>query len=258
MDKEEKKEVIDEANKIYDYYIKMESIITKYIESKIDEKDKLLMEKDSIIKQKDIQLNNITNINFKPIIKNKFIYIFSTDIDNIYKVRRTKSVYTRKKNLQTANVNDIQELYSYNTHDDILLESIVHNILDKYRVNHNGEHFNCNIDYIKTIINICGNVLDILKSTFQNISEKEILDYIHNKLYTNNNDELSSNIITINNNNKPSTIINYNPKPIYSKDYRTKRTCDICKTILFTNNAGLAKHMETKKCSNNKTSIVIR
>jgi len=64
-----------EANKIYDYYIKMESIITKYIESKIDEKDKLLMEKDSIIKQKDIQLNNITNINFKPIIKNKFIIL---------------------------------------------------------------------------------------------------------------------------------------------------------------------------------------
>lgn len=128
-----------QSKKIYEYYIIMEEIIMEYIETKIDEKDKLLIEKDSIIKQKDIQLNNITNINFKPIIKNKFIYIFSTDIDNIYKVGRTKSVYTRKKNLQTANVNDIQELYSYNTNDDILLESIIHNILDKYRVNHNRE-----------------------------------------------------------------------------------------------------------------------
>jgi hypothetical protein len=245
-----------QSKKIYDYYIIMEEIIMEYIESKIDEKNKLLIEKDTIIKQKDIQLQNITNIKFKAINKNKYIYIFSTDIENIYKVGRTKNTYIRKKNLQTANVNDIQELYSYNTYDDILLESIIHNILDKYRVNHNREHFNCNLDYIKLIIKISGNVLDILKSTFQNISEKEVLDHIYNNLYMNNNDDLSSNIITINNN--PSTIINYNPKPTYSKDSRSKRICNICKTLLFTNNAGLAKHMETKKCSNNKTSIVIR
>ena len=230
----------------------------EYIESKINEQYNIIEEKDNIIKQKDIQLNSIKNIKYKEITKNKFIYIFSTDINNIYKVGRAKNVSNRKKNLQTANIKDIQELYSYNTHDDILLESIVHNILDKYRVNHNREHFDCNLDYIKTIIKISGNVIDILKSTFQNISEKEVLDYINNNIKsTDKKDDNTSINITINN-TPTNTLTNYNSKPVYIKDHKSKRTCDICKTIVNTNNAGMIKHMETKKCANNKINIVIR
>jgi hypothetical protein len=44
------------------------------------------------------------------------------------------------------------------------------------------EHFNCDLEYMKNIIFICGTMLDILQSTFENISYEETLNIICNKL----------------------------------------------------------------------------
>ena len=86
----------------------------------------------------------------------------------------------RKNNLQIAQVDDIKVLYEYKTSDDVLLESMVHKILNRYKLNR--EHFTCNVEYMKSIINIAGNTLDILNSTFEYITKDEILEKIYDKL----------------------------------------------------------------------------
>lgn len=183
----------EESKKIYKYFIKMEKIIFKYLQEKynnqlniIQEKNKalennklLLEEKEKIIKEKEEELKNIKNIKYKEVIKTGSIYIFSTDKEGIYKCGRSIKPINRKKSLQTGLVDDIEILYEYNTCDDKLLEYIIHNILDKYRINER-EHFECNIEYMKSIIKITGNIIDILKSTYQYITEKEILEKIIN------------------------------------------------------------------------------
>lgn len=57
----------------------------------------------------------------------------------------------------------------------------MHDILKNYRVN-KREHFNCNLEYMKSILKITGNVFDILNSCYEYISKQEIIDIIKERL----------------------------------------------------------------------------
>lgn len=122
----------------------MEDIITKYIENKHNENlelknqefenNKMLLE-DTLTKLhlKNQEIDTFKNRKYENIQKDKFIYIFSCDKPNIYKIGRSKDIPKRLKSLQTANVDDIKVEDFYQTSDDQLLEYIIHNILDPYR-----------------------------------------------------------------------------------------------------------------------------
>jgi hypothetical protein len=197
-----------EADKIYDYYIKMEEIIFKYIQDQykneiiienikaledtkliLDEKDKILENtkqilelKDKILEEKNQELNKYKNIKYVETTKSKHIYIFSTDIDNVYKIGKTKNNPENRKNqLQTGCVKDIKIIYDYNTSNDSLLESFIHTILSRYQYS-TREHFACNLTYIKDTINIVGLFFESLKSTYANITRKELIEKLIEKL----------------------------------------------------------------------------
>jgi hypothetical protein len=109
------------------------------------------------------------------------IYIMKMDIG--YKIGRTKdTTKNRSKSLQTGNLNDIHVVFEYKTIDDILLESLVHKILAQYRCKSNREFFSCKLEYMIDIIEILGNTIDTLKSTFENINRDEIIDKLGSKL----------------------------------------------------------------------------
>jgi len=100
--------------------------------------------------------------------KSGYVYIIQTDAQNAYKVGKTKDVITKRiRSLQTGNMHNIKILFNFKTSNCDILEKLVHYILAKYRCNSNREFFECDINYIKNIIKICGNTIDILKSTNQ-------------------------------------------------------------------------------------------
>ena len=217
-----------EADKIYDYYIKMEDIISKYIENKhneiLQETNQLIEIKNKEIKEKNDELDNIKkkNIKYDEIGKTQYVYIFSTDKENIYKVGSSKDVKKRAASLQTGNVDDIITHKKYPTSDSELLEKIIHNILDNYRYKPNREHFFCDLEYIKLIIDISGCFLDTLKSTYQYITKKELLDKINDKIFKIKSDiNIFNNINLIDpleledNNLIPEVIINNNPIKLF-------------------------------------------
>ena len=182
----------EEADNLYNNnYIKMEDVISKYIEIKHKknsiEKENLLQIKNKIIEEKDNQIKNIKEMKYDEAIKVGSIYLLSTDKPNIIKCGRTKnSVDKRVSSLQTGAVDDITILYEYKTSDDRLLELIVHNILGRYRLNSlansNRKHFSCNVEYMKDIIEIIGKTLDVLKSTYEYISKDEIIEKINQSM----------------------------------------------------------------------------
>ena len=114
---------------------------------------------------------------YEEIEKTGHIYVIKTDAQGSYKVGKTKdAVNKRIRGLQTGNVDNIQVLLDFKTSNPDLLEKNVHYILDRYRCNSNREFFDCDINYIKTVVAICGNVLDTLKSTYQHISKDELFE----------------------------------------------------------------------------------
>ena len=178
----------EKSFEIYDYYIKMEEIYNQYLKEK-------LIEYNDIINNNNLELEDLkqkNNISYDEIAKKEYIYVLSTDIQNVYKIGKTKSIDQRLRGLQTGNVNDIQILYEYKTSNNTLLEAIVHYILERYKCN-NREHFKCNLEYIKKIIIFIGDMMDTLKSTYEIIDINNIIDKFNDKIniHIDNNDYLT-------------------------------------------------------------------
>jgi prophage antirepressor-like protein len=104
------------------------------------------------------------------------IYVMSTDKDNVFKIGKTNQhTKSRKSQLQTACVEDINILYEFKTSNSKLLEELVHYSLHKYRSHSGREHFFCNLDFIKMTINICGKFINTIGSIYQSISKQELI-----------------------------------------------------------------------------------
>ena len=176
---------------------------------------KQLHEKQELLDKKELELIRYKeySLTYEEVEKNGHIYIISTDKLGIYKCGRTnKSVQKRVNGLQTGFVENIEILFDYKTCNEVLLEQIVHFILDRYRSNSNREHFICNLEYMKIVITKCGKLMDTLKSCYHNITEIEleeklnkqienenrtdIIKEINEKIFTSDNETMSKDELT--------------------------------------------------------------
>jgi len=161
------------------------------------------------LKEKELELIKYKEKIYEEIEKTGHIYVIKTDGGT--KVGKTKdAVKKRIQGLQTGNMNDIEMLLDFKTSNADLLEKSVHYILDRYRCNSNREFFDCNIDYIKIVVNIIGNTIDTLKSCYQNISKDELLDKLNINLGTNY--DIVNNMESVENQQ-------LQPPPLYDSDF---------------------------------------
>jgi hypothetical protein len=201
----------EQSEKIFDYYIKMEDIITKYIENKhnkiLTETNNKLQLKDQEttrileLKNQEIETNRMMledtlnrlqlkdqeveifkNRKYDEIEKKENVYIFSSDKQDMYKIGKSKDIIQRRKSLQTGNVDEIIILHSRPTSNDFILEKIVHYVLDSYRYKSDGEFFTAKLEYMKFIIDIAGVFLDTLKSSYEYITKEELLQKINENI----------------------------------------------------------------------------
>ena len=134
-----------------------------------------LKEQQQLLQAKEHELLKYKEKTYEEIEKTGHIYVIKTD--GGIKVGKTKDCVSKRiKGLQTANVSDIEMLLDFPTSNADLLEKCVHYILDRYRCNSNREFFDCDINYIKSIVEVCGTVIDTLKSSYQHISNDELKD----------------------------------------------------------------------------------
>lgn len=170
---ESENQIFFTENELYDLYFQSQNnIIKKFIMwLKNVIKDDLKKQ----LNEKEKELYEYKELKYDEVEKSGCIYVITTDKPGIYKCGRTKVLKSRIHTMQTSCVDDIQVLFEYHTSNDIILESIVHYVLGRYRSNSNREHFNCNIEHLKNVITFSGKILDTLKSSYQHISHSEIL-----------------------------------------------------------------------------------
>jgi len=162
----------DKGKEIRKYYVKLENIYNELIVEQLQLKEK---EYNQLLQEKELELIKYKEKVYEEIEKTGHIYVIKTDGGT--KVGKTKdAVKKRIKGLQTGNMNDIQVLLDFKTSNADLLERTVHYILDRYRCNSNREFFDCDVDFIKTIVETIGKVIDTLKSCYQNITKDQILN----------------------------------------------------------------------------------
>ena len=157
-----------QGKEIRKYYIKMEQILHEYLKETMEKQAKEIQE-----------LQQFREIKYEEVQKTGHVYIISTDRPGVYKCGKTgNTTQKRIKQMQTNCVDDIQILHDQLTSNENLLENIAHYTLDRYRCNSNREHFRCNLEHMKNIISVAGRMVDVLKSSYQNITIEEMNDHI--------------------------------------------------------------------------------
>jgi len=173
------------ADKIHDYYIKMEDIMMEHTKEQLLLQSEKLKEKDNLLQQKEQELLCYKELVYEEVDKIEIVYVFSTDKIGVYKIGKTINLKGRKSSSNTLLTDDIQIVFHIKTNCCKLVEEIVHFVLHRYRSNSNRELFRCDLNYIKTVIKIVASTVDTLKSSFHTISQEDIFERLNEKISTN-------------------------------------------------------------------------
>ena len=151
------------SKQIRQYYLKLEELLQGTLRDQLQEQERLLQEE----LENKLQLLELQNkekqdkINLLTRKTNKFelgesVYIFHSTFNDdgkqidLYKVGRTKNANVRDSIHKTASYKGI--LLQVRCVDCVLLERVVHFLLNKYRCANRREWFNCSYDIVKNSI----------------------------------------------------------------------------------------------------------
>ncbi|KAJ3081277.1 hypothetical protein HK102_002466 [Quaeritorhiza haematococci] len=133
-----------------------------------------------VLQAKDTELQHFKSKKYEEREHTGFCYVIKTD--GGIKVRKTKDVGKRVKGLQTANVGELRILLAFPTCEPDIVERNVHLFLHCYRSNAKREFFDCDAEYIKTVVKLTGNFVNTMGSAYQAITEDELLSKLGERL----------------------------------------------------------------------------
>jgi hypothetical protein len=210
----------ENADKIHDYYIRLEMVYNELMKEQIEEqnKEKYIVEAQNVMLQLELSEKEKT-INVLTKKTNKFkpgesVYIFrsSHDNKNIYKVGRTKNCNDREYTHKTATF-DGEIVYQVMCSNSSVLERVCHFILDKYKLATRREWFSSSLNTIINAVEYAKLIIDT-NINFENknllLETKTFLDTI--KQQTNNNTRLNKQNI---NKHNEVVIVNETRNEIY-------------------------------------------
>jgi nucleoid DNA-binding protein len=126
------------------------------------------------------ELSHYKRVKYEEVPKTGNNYTLQTDSLTHYRngmtIRETKK---RVSEHQTSNEEKIVIKHEFATSEPRLLEKMVHCSLPNKS---NGEFFGCKLDHIKNVVDILGHTLDTVKSSSENMTKKEIMEKVHEKL----------------------------------------------------------------------------
>lgn len=131
------------------------------------------------------QLEFYKELTFEQVILDQSVYAMSTDKEYITKVGKAEKQTSKKRKgqLQTACVDDINILYEVKTSNCKLVEDLVHYTLHKYRSNSGREHFRCDIEHIKLVMNVCAKFVNTIGSISQGITKEELIQHLGTNIH---------------------------------------------------------------------------
>jgi phage anti-repressor protein len=169
----------EKGKEIRKYYVKLENIYNKIIKEEIEDNKKeienqklLLEEKETLIEKQEQKLIKLTRV-----ISHKMgesIYVFECKYfeETIYKIGRTKNANKRESELITGNFNGAI-VFHCPCLNSVLLEKLVHQLLDEFRLDANREWFSCSLEKIKETLYYGKFVSeDIIGKDYSNLHEK--------------------------------------------------------------------------------------
>ena len=174
----------DNADKIHDYYIKLEMVYNELTKEQLEEQQKLIGENQKKLEttQKELQKektwrNKMLNRRCFDAEDGDHVYIFKDNLENedsILKIGKTKNIVDRERFY--SNINKSGGIVYYKKCiDSGLIEKLCHHMLDKFRENKMQEWFSIDLELAKktidTVIYFVDENINNMESFIPQISE---------------------------------------------------------------------------------------
>ena len=181
----------DNADRIHDYYVKLEMVYNELVKEQLREQRTILEEQKNLIEEKTEQLEEKTKkLEFyenKPSThgfsarRKGFVYIIKErSKPGHYKIGMSHNVEKRLRNLNTGSSEATLQIYNeIQTYDCEMLESIVQKILQPFNIPGRREWFffdNNEINYALHVLHVTNQFLN----TFDFMSTQDIINYMKN------------------------------------------------------------------------------
>ena len=233
----------ESGKEIRRYYVKLENIYNEIIKEEI-EQQKVLLENNKKelqqtqqqLKKEKIHKNQILRRKYYDMKQGNAIYLYKDDENNersLLKIGKSKNISEREKVYSNMSKNG-SIIYVKRCLNCDLTESLLHHLLDKYRINSMQEWFELpSEEFGKQIIDTIINLIDL---QIENIYT--FIPTLQNFINTNNtniNNNIDNNIEDTNTNEQLDTERNYDIKRVNPKDFDRfiKECCELsleCKT----------------------------
>lgn len=233
----------ESGKEIRRYYVKLENIYNEIIKEEIEQQKVLLENNKKELQQTQQQLKK-EKIHKNQILRRKYydmkqgdaIYLYKDDENNersLLKIGKSKNISEREKVYSNMSKNG-SIIYVKRCLNCDLTESLLHHLLDKYRINSMQEWFELpSEEFGKQIIDTIINLID---SQIENVYT--FIPTLQNFINTNNtniNNNIDNNIEDTNTNEQLDTERNFDIKRVNPKDFDLfiKECCELlpeCKT----------------------------
>ena len=240
----------EKSKTIRKYYVKLENIYNKIIKEEIEQQKVLLENNKELLennkkelqqtqqqlKKEKIHKNQILRRKYYDMKQGNAIYLYKDDENNersLLKIGKSKNISEREKVYSNMSKNG-SIIYVKRCLNCDLTESLLHHLLDKYRINSMQEWFELpSEEFGKQIIDTIINLIDL---QIENIYT--FIPTLQNFINTNNtniNNNIDNNIEDTNTNEQLDTERNYDIKRVNPKDFDRfiKECCELsleCKT----------------------------
>ena len=126
----------DKGKEIRKYYVKLENIYNKIIKQEIEQQKQLLLEKDNIIINKDLENKRKVEMTLKNSFNKRcLVYLIKITINDeiIYKFGYTDDIVTRLRTHKNQIGEDIELVYCIESKDNKMLEKLLIDYLEQYK-----------------------------------------------------------------------------------------------------------------------------
>jgi len=173
------------SDEIHDYYIKLEKCLHQFLQHQLEHKDEQLQSYILQANEHKLLLDNALEQPYQPVLREQTLYVAQHESEkhtDLFKLGETLDWNKRHKQHNTSSSQGINLVFSYQTHNSKLLETLVKHCLYAYKFGNEkpskkggNEWYKCPLPHIKRVISLLGPFVDTVTGFRATISDQDSL-----------------------------------------------------------------------------------
>lgn len=170
---------------VHDYYINLEECLHQFLQHQLEHKDEQLQSYIRQANEHKLLLDSALEQPYQPVLREQTLYVAQHESEkhtDLFKLGETLDWNKRHKQHNTSSSQGINLVFSYQTHNSKLLETLVKHCLYAYKFGNEkpskkggNEWYKCPLPHIKRVVCLLGPFVDTVTGFRATISDQDSL-----------------------------------------------------------------------------------